>query len=623
MFDGRYFEWNQKRAKGIVDFYGHKFFYHKKVLDLGCGYGDIGGVLYRLGSDVTGVDARQEHLKIVAKKFSGIKCVKADLDGNWPFHGKSFDLTLDMGLLCHLNNFETHLRAVCASTTNLVLETAVCDSDDPFLCVSVPENKGVYDLSVNGMGCRPTAAAIERVLAECGMNFKRADKATYNAGDYIYDWQMKNEKSIDSRHRRIWFCVRNNSPIQMTYDTAPIDATRSLLSNPIPPVGHISAAQDSGVPVRPQMTASPRPPASSLRLTDPPMRMITTDNIKPYIYDPATIKRNANGGAVLKVLYLPLNDADSVAQGMYDAWANVGVDLQICDFHRIWLQTKNKGAPAQDFLEKVRLFQPHLIHMQLQFTALIEPKTIEQARKSCPNVIITNWSGDIRNGAMKEFINVANYVDYPFISSTGQLEMYKQAGCKNVKYWQIGYDPKMYFPMKKTEFDYDISFTGNNYGKTFPDGHLRVECANALYNNFGKRFGLFGRGFSDSRFGARPCNYTDTNAIYNNSVSVLSLSNYNKVSHYFSDRLLHCLASGRPTISWYFPGIEDYFVGGSEIFIAKTAQDVVDITNLCKKNPDLANRVGEAGYQKVLKNHTYTSRVLELIDMVGLGKKEV
>lgn len=266
MFDGRYFEWNQKRAKGIVDFYGHKFFYHKKVLDLGCGYGDIGGVLYRLGSDVTGVDARQEHLKIVAKKFSGIKCVKADLDGNWPFHGKSFDLTLDMGLLCHLSNFEAHLKAVCASTTNLVLETAVCDSDDSFLCVSIPENKGIYDLSANGTGCRPTAAAIERVLSECGMNFKRVDKAIYNAGDYVYDWQMRNEKSIDSRHRRIWFCVRNNSPIQMTYGTTPVDAARSLLSNPILPMGHISAVQDSGIPIRPRMTASPRPPEPSITL---------------------------------------------------------------------------------------------------------------------------------------------------------------------------------------------------------------------------------------------------------------------------------------------------------------------------------------------------------------------
>src|ERR1035437_40198 len=125
MFDDKYFEWNQNRIKNIVEFYGHKFFYFKKVLDLGCGYGDMGGVLYRLGAAVTGVDARQDHLKIVGKKFSGIKTVKANLDGPWPFSNQKFDLVLDLGLMCHLNNYEQHIKSVCSSTTHLVLETAV------------------------------------------------------------------------------------------------------------------------------------------------------------------------------------------------------------------------------------------------------------------------------------------------------------------------------------------------------------------------------------------------------------------------------------------------------------------------------------------------------------------
>src|SRR5271166_6459072 len=116
IFSGPYHEWNQKRIKGIVDFYGHKFFYMKKVLELGCGYADMGGTLYRLGAAVTGVDARPEHLKIVSKKFSGIKTIHASLDGQWPFSGQKFDLVLDLGLMCHLSDFERHLRDVCAST---------------------------------------------------------------------------------------------------------------------------------------------------------------------------------------------------------------------------------------------------------------------------------------------------------------------------------------------------------------------------------------------------------------------------------------------------------------------------------------------------------------------------
>ena len=76
MFDGKYLEWNQRRIKCIIDFYGHKFMYQKKILDLGCGQADISGGLYRLGGEITAVDARQEHLTIAAKKFPGIKVVR-------------------------------------------------------------------------------------------------------------------------------------------------------------------------------------------------------------------------------------------------------------------------------------------------------------------------------------------------------------------------------------------------------------------------------------------------------------------------------------------------------------------------------------------------------------------
>lgn len=208
MFDGKYLEWNRKRIKAIIDHYGHQFMFKKSVLDLGCGHGDISGALYRLGADVTVLDARHEHLKITGKKFPGIKIVKADLDQGWPFIGKYFDLILDLDLLCHLNDYEAHLRAVCASATNLVLETAVCDSNDPYKNFPIPENKNIYDLSVNGQGCRPSAAAIERVLSECKFRFKRIDNDKINSTPYVYNWQSQNNDACDINKRRLWFAEK-------------------------------------------------------------------------------------------------------------------------------------------------------------------------------------------------------------------------------------------------------------------------------------------------------------------------------------------------------------------------------------------------------------------------------
>ena len=230
-FNGKYIEWNQKRIKGIIDFYGHKFFYCKKILDLGCGYADISGALLRLGSDITAVDARNEHLKIVNKKYAEIKTIKADIDRDWPLTiKKKYDIILDLDLLCHINDFEKHIRQVCANTSHLILETAVCDSDNPYKCTIIAENKNNYDLSFNGNGSYPSAAAIERVLKECGMDFRRLDNNKFNSGPYKYDWQEKNSEECNSSNRRIWFAVSSNSKIQFN----PIPRPKLKTNEPVP-----------------------------------------------------------------------------------------------------------------------------------------------------------------------------------------------------------------------------------------------------------------------------------------------------------------------------------------------------------------------------------------------------
>lgn len=313
---------------------------------------------------------------------------------------------------------------------------------------------------------------------------------------------------------------------------------------------------------------------------------------------------------MLKVLYLPLGSQTSTA----NAFREVGCQLEICDFWGIWERTKSKIAVEDDFMTKVRQFQPHLIHMQLQFTGVLDSRILIEARKACPGVVITNWSGDCRDHAIHDFTKVGGAVDFSLISGTGQLDMYRTAGCSSIKYWQIGYDPTVNYPLNYNEFQYDAVFIGNNYGNTFPDGELRTAAVRACQNAI-DRFAVFGTGYGSnvSAIDMRQCN-----EIYNRSVCPISISNFNNVSHYFSDRLLYCIASGRPTISWYFPGCESYFVEGSEIFYARSNSDIVDIVRFCKSNPEIAKQVGINGHKRVSKEHTFTSRIIELLNITNL-----
>lgn len=341
MFDGKYFDWNQKRIKGIVDQYGYKFFYGKKLADLGCGYGDISGTLYRLGADITAVDVRQDHLKVVSKKFPGIKVVRANLEGPWPFFGTKFDMILDLGLICHLSSVDEHIKAACSSTTYLILETSVCDSDDPHKIIHVPEGKEVYDLAFNGSGSRPSSAYIERILTDCGMSFKRMDKEKFNSGDYKYDWVARNDGSTDIYKRRIWFCVKTDSGLMLPYAGAqPAVVVQAPPNEPDfpfgavqPPSSFVSAIQSSGIPTI--LTAVAKPPmharmaAQGLQHPGVPSSYTSSNYVEPK---PATLNFQVMRNSKEFALFTPETYEPP------NTYQNSGIILPNTPSSRLWMK---------------------------------------------------------------------------------------------------------------------------------------------------------------------------------------------------------------------------------------------------------------------------------------------
>ena len=105
---------------------------------------------------------------------------------------------------------------------------------------------------------------------------------------------------------------------------------------------------------------------------------------------------------------------------------------------------------------------------------------------------------------------------------------------------------------------------------------------------------------------------------YHNSFCLLSVSHYNDLNHYFSDRLLMCMASGRPTVSLKFPKWQSYFTNMGDIVIANSVEDIPNKVRWLLSNPERAAMIGRAGAEKIRAEHTYLSRVNELLEMVGL-----
>lgn len=318
----------------------------------------------------------------------------------------------------------------------------------------------------------------------------------------------------------------------------------------------------------------------------------------------------------MKVLYLPLNAPTIKQTGMMDAFVACGVELEVFDFYMKEINKVPVRSIRQELIRVVHSFKPDLIHMQLQFTSTIDTATLLEIKRICPDVIMTNWTGDIRTNVPNEFIQAAKVVDISLISSVGQLEMYRAATKARVEYWQIGFDPRLYFPRNSKSFLYDAAFVATKYTKSeFPGQADRHKTVDLLRTNFGSKFGLFGCNWGHN---VQPVEHTALGDVYNNSASCISVSNFNDVSHYFSDRLLLCMSSGRPTISLIFPGWDSYFTDNYDIIIAKTVDEIPGKVRWVLNNPKEAGQIGLAGARTVLTEHSYYCRAKELLHMVGL-----
>lgn len=324
---------------------------------------------------------------------------------------------------------------------------------------------------------------------------------------------------------------------------------------------------------------------------------------------------------MLKVLTCPIAYGDVRNEWVYDAFQEAGCQVEFFDQFRTFEETrKNTTEVRNRLIAHCTRFQPDLLMLQIQHTTLINGDTIQQAKAKCPKMKVVNYTIDVRNYIPAPYRDVSRFADFNLISSTGQLNMFAEQLGKPVHYWQVGYDPKLYYPGPRPDnFEWDLTFIANhNPSESYPGHQERERACSLLREKFGNRFALFGNNWPKSYGSLGSLAQPTLSQIYHRSFAVLSVSHYNDLNHYFSDRLLMCLASGRPTISLKFPKWESYFTHRGDLVMADSIEDIPRQLRWLLENPERAEFIGEAGAQKAFSEHTYSSRVVELLEMVGL-----
>ncbi|MGU3316920.1 class I SAM-dependent methyltransferase [Sphingomonas sp. M6A6_1c] len=209
LYDRTYSDWRARRIEKILEIYGVDWFDGRKIVELGCGHGDIGAFFADLGAEVLCIDGRirnVNHAKLRHRGVNGLTFDVCDLDRDFSLLGR-FDLMINFGLIYHLQEVDAHLAACFATANDIVLETVVCDSLDPHRLMLRPERSDVDEEALNGIGSRPSPGYIERLAEEAGFGVERHFSADLNSGGiFSYDWSHRDDDAPndDFGRRRFW-----------------------------------------------------------------------------------------------------------------------------------------------------------------------------------------------------------------------------------------------------------------------------------------------------------------------------------------------------------------------------------------------------------------------------------
>jgi 2-polyprenyl-3-methyl-5-hydroxy-6-metoxy-1,4-benzoquinol methylase len=217
LFDKSYDLWRVRRIDKMLEIYGIDHFNGLRVLELGCGHGEIGAFLAQLGADVLSVDGRIHninHARLKYRHLDRLRFALLNLEEDFEALGR-FDLIVNFGLIYHLKGVDRHLRRCFRMSDDILLESVVCDSLDPWTILYREEDPRIDEESLLGIGSRPSPAYIERLARDAGFWIDRHFTADLNVPpQFCYDWEHRDDgaPNDDFVKRRFWRLRRGGGP---------------------------------------------------------------------------------------------------------------------------------------------------------------------------------------------------------------------------------------------------------------------------------------------------------------------------------------------------------------------------------------------------------------------------
>jgi hypothetical protein len=173
------------------------------------------------------------------------------------------------------------------------------------------------------------------------------------------------------------------------------------------------------------------------------------------------------------------------------------------------------------------------------------------------------------------------------------------------------------------ESEFDVSFVGSRIRSMNPFGHFywtarrRAELVAAFTKRFGKRFGLFGKGWEGNRAWQGTIPFASQLEAYRRSSVVLGGMPGAEYDYYTSDRPFIAAASGVPLVDYWVRGVDRLLEPGRDWWLAHDIKELLRLSDTLLEMPG-SDRLLLAGEtrKRILAHHTQYHRCLDMIQIV-------
>lgn len=210
---------------------------------------------------------------------------------------------------------------------------------------------------------------------------------------------------------------------------------------------------------------------------------------------------------------------------------------------------------------------------------------------------VASWISDthINNGLKDDSyphrLGVAKKSEFVFVAQKEAVEKMKLDGIENPMWLPHAFEPQAYFKTEMAAKKYDVCFVGHVNNQT------RIDALQRLFGEFPNFY------YGQALFEEAGKKFCESKICFNISMTTdLNMRNF------------EVMGTGSFLLTNWIPSIEEVFEDGKHLVLYRSLDEMVDKAKYYLEHNEEREKIAQAGYEEVLKNHTIQKRVSIILE---------